>query len=40
MFCFSDQKSIYITFNDWIDGLQKTVQHSIEKAKENEDQGK
>ncbi|XP_063428523.1 E3 ubiquitin-protein ligase UBR2-like isoform X1 [Mytilus trossulus] len=34
----SDQKSIYITFNDWIDGLQKTVQHSIEKAKENEDQ--
>lgn len=38
-FFFSDQKNIYLSFNDWIDGLQKTVQNSIEKAKEEDDLG-
>ena len=39
IFLFFSSKEVELSLNDWLDGLQKTVDASIQKAQDEESQG-
>ena len=36
---FSERKEVDLSLNDWLDGIQKTVQASVREAKDEESEG-
>lgn len=37
---YSDNKSVDLSFNDWLDGIQKSVKRSIKETEDKEANGK
>ncbi len=41
MYCdCSEKKSVELSINDWLDGIQKTVRASIKEAKDKKSEGR